>query len=225
MGFDEFLGVVSIEQLYSNLDDRARELFGPDATQHDLTTSVANRFGRKLKSLGFDVSVWTDGMLKSHVVQLDSDIEVHCWTHWSPGHARVRQFVDAGHRLVNFNDRQLYYALGNTLVYPYPTARSILESRWTPGEFSPMLPVSQPSPIPPALAGRQAIEGPPYPDYLEGAVFSIWCDNPTVQTEDEVFLGVKEPLAAFALRCKDPHYDGTVADVRTVAEHASAHLP
>ncbi|WP_327145340.1 family 20 glycosylhydrolase [Nocardia sp. NBC_01327] len=221
LGFDEFLGAVSIEGLYSNLDDRARQLYGPAATQHDLSTGVANRLAHRLQTHGYIVSVWNDGMLRGPVVQLSPDIVVHYWTHSLPGQVPVRQFLDAGHALVNFNDRQLYYVLGNSLVYPHPTAASILDSGWAPGHFSPMLPVSAPGPIPLELAGPQNLDGPPYPDRLAGAVFSIWCDTPSAQTEDEVFRDIAEPLAAFALRCRDPRFSGTTADVADVARAAA----
>jgi hexosaminidase len=181
MGFDEFLGAIPVEALYSNLDDRARQLYGPAATQDDLSTGVANRLARRLRSHGYVVSVWNDGMLRGSVVPLSKDIVVNYWTHWSPAQIPLRPFLAAGYTLMNFNDRQLYYSLGNPLVYPYPTARSILESGWTPGHFSPML--SVPGPIPPDLAGPQDLDGPPYPDQLAGAAFSIWCDQPSAQTE------------------------------------------
>lgn len=204
MGFDEYPGPVPLDGLYSNLDERARQVHGPAATQHDLLSAVANRLARRVRGHGFDVSVWNDCMLQSSVVRLAPSIVVHYWTHWSPTQAPLQRFLDCGYTVMNFNDRQLYYSPGLAVVYPYPTARSIAASGWTPGQFSPLLPVSEPGPVPLSVAGPQTIAGPPYPRQLAGAVFSIWCDQAAGLSGEVIFRNVAGAIAAFARQCRDP---------------------
>lgn len=225
MGFDEFLGPVPVESLYANLEAEAMGRYGPRANLYDLLTATANRWAQLLADRGFVAGVYNDGMLRSGVVPLRPDITVRYWTHWSPQQTPLQPFLDSGHHVMNFNDRQLYYTLQDTPIYPHPTADSILESHWQPGQFSPLLPISQPGPVPPAAAGPQTIAGPPYPAQLAGAVFSIWCDDPAAQSEEQLFRAITEPLAAFALRCRDPGYHGSSADVADYARAAERAMP
>lgn len=187
LGGDEFVDFARIDE-YPALAAAARERHGPGATGFDLLTAFVNDIAEHLRAKGFAPRVWNDGMLRSDAVVLDPDLVLTWWTNW---HAEMRPLeaaVESGRPLVNFHDALFYYVLGEKAGYTYPTSARIWEADWHPGLF-------------PALSGgrRQEIAAP-YPAQLLGASFSVWSDDASAQSPDEVATGIRRPLRAMVER-------------------------
>ncbi|MBP5801638.1 family 20 glycosylhydrolase [Microbacterium maritypicum] len=187
LGGDEFVDFARIEE-YPALAAAAREQHGPRATGFDLLTAFVNALSAHLRARGLAPRVWNDGMLRSETVALDPDLVLTWWTNWHVEMRPLAAAVDAGNPLVNFHDALLYYVLGEKAGYTYPTSARIWESEWHPGLF-------------PALPDGTRQEIPmPYPARLLGASFSVWSDDASAQTPEEVADGVRRPLRAMAER-------------------------
>lgn len=186
LGGDEFVDFGRIDD-YPALSDEARRRFGPTATGFDLLTDFINEIGDYLVGLGFVPRAWNDGLLRSEFVALDPRVEIAWWTNWHAGMSPLAEALEAGYRVLNFNDTQWYYVVGET-SYLHPTAERAWATHWHPGSF-------------PRLTDRSPQElSKPYPDQLLGAYFSIWCDAPDDETVEEVAERIALPLAAFAER-------------------------
>jgi len=187
LGGDEFVDFTRIDE-YPTLRAAARERFGPTASGFDLLTGFVDDIAAHLRGLGFAPRVWNDGMLRGTAATLDTDIALTWWTNWHEAMRPVQAGLDAGHDLVNFDDGLFYYVLGEKAGYTYPTVERIWDADWHPGLF-PALPDGT----------RQEIPAP-YPQQLRGASFSIWCDAPDAQTDEQVLAGIRLPLRAMAER-------------------------
>lgn len=204
LGGDEFVDFARISE-YPMLAEAALEKFGADANGFDLLTDFVNQIGAYVKSLGFTPRVWNDGMLRGNVVGLDPDIVLTWWTNWHPGMRPVADALEANYRIVNFNDSLFYYVLGENAGYRYPTAERIINANWHPGLF-PQLPPRVSTSSNAMRTVDQTIQeiptiGGAYPEQLVGAFFSIWADRADAQTQEEVAVGIREPLREFAARC------------------------
>ncbi|WP_188726383.1 beta-N-acetylhexosaminidase [Pseudoclavibacter endophyticus] len=182
LGADEFVDFDDDGEV-ALLTAAARAAYGPDATAFDAMTAFVNETATFLADLGFTTRVWSDGMLRASIVELDPAIEVAHWTRRPPGSVPAAAFADAGHRLINVNDEYLYFVLGERVGYAYPTGEAILD------EWRPTL-----------LAGDDAVS----PDAIEGAMFAIWSDIPEALTEDEVLERARLPIQAMSVRSMNP---------------------
>lgn len=187
LGGDEFVDFGRIED-YPALSDEAHRRFGPTATGFDLLTDFVNEIADHVAGLGFIPRAWNDGLLRSEFVTLDPRVEIAWWTNWHPGMRPLSEALEAGHRVINFDDKQWYYVVGET-SYLHPTAERAWATGWHPGSF-------------PRLTDRSAQEIPrPYSEQLLGAYLSLWCDAPDDETIEEIAERISLPLAAFAERC------------------------
>jgi len=203
LGGDEFVDFARIDE-YPTLLAAARERFGPAASGFDLLTGFVDDVAAHLRRLGFTPRAWNDGMLRGAATTLDADIALTWWTNWHDAMRPVREGLEAGHDLVNFNDGLFYYVLGEKAGYTYPTAHRIWDADWHPGLF-PALPDGT----------RQDIPAP-YPPQLRGVSFSIWCDDPDAQTAEQVLDGIRHPLRAMAERAWNGTSALTLAEVTDI---------
>ncbi|QPZ37571.1 family 20 glycosylhydrolase [Paramicrobacterium chengjingii] len=190
LGGDEFVDFDHMHD-YPVLDDAAKKRFGATGTGFDLLTAFVNTIAAYLTDRDVIPRVWNDGMLRSRNVVLDERVQFAWWTNWSASMRPVQEAFDGGYDVVNVNDAMFYYVLGENAGYTYPTSKRLWEAEWHPGVF-PMLH--------PSLTDRAQIVTQPYPEQLVGASFAIWSDRPEAQTCDEVALGIRSPLRAFAER-------------------------
>ncbi|HMR50238.1 MAG TPA: family 20 glycosylhydrolase [Arachnia sp.] len=187
LGADEFVHFERIED-YPVLAEEAHRRFGPEATGFDLLTEFTNEIAAHLIDRGFTPRAWNDGLLRSRFVTLDPRIELAWWTNWHEGMRPVAEAFTTGHNVLNFNDLQWYYVLGENAGYHHPTAESAWAKDWHPGLFRGL-----------PDGTRQEVR-PPYPAQLSGAYLSVWSDRPETESLDDVARGLRLPLAAFAER-------------------------
>ncbi|WP_217623508.1 glycoside hydrolase family 20 protein, partial [Streptomyces sp. TRM64462] len=188
VGADEYrpLTARNPEASYPALAAEARRRFGARARVQDLATAWLNERAAVVRAAGKQPKAWNDGFYQGGVVNADKDIEVEYWTGREIGARPPAAYLAEGRKVVNVNDRHLYYVLGEPNEFTYPTGREIYE-RWTPL----------------VLRGTQAVPAR-YSGQILGGRFAVWCDLANAQTQDQVAAGIRMPLRALAQKVWDP---------------------
>ncbi|QWW19059.1 family 20 glycosylhydrolase [Schaalia sp. 19OD2882] len=194
LGADEFIDFARAEYTYPQLKKYAEQATGnPNATVADGFTTFINEMIGHLETLGkTDVRVWNDGFYRSdnkQSVELSKSATIDYWTAWDAKMAPVTTFVDKGYRLVNFNDKYMYYVLyyPNGAYHNRPKP-DVVYNEFTAGTF-------------PTNHQHTQYQWPrPYPQWLRGASFAIWSDNAPMETEEQVAQNSRPLVDAFAAR-------------------------
>ncbi|WP_238996467.1 beta-N-acetylhexosaminidase [Paenibacillus pinistramenti] len=188
IGGDEFIDFEQFSS-YPQLEQYAKETLGiPEGQGVDTYIHYINEAAGYLEDKGFTVRAWNDGLYRQDQhqhVNPKASIEITYWTKWHKNMAPAQTFMDKGCKLINYNDAYFYYVLGENAGYKYPTGEKIYAD-WHPGLL-------------PRVSETEKQEyAQPYPSSLLGCSFSIWCDTPDAQTEEQVASGIFEPLRAMA---------------------------
>lgn len=185
-----------LAQDFPRLLEYAREhaAAGEAATVLDGYVAYLNTVVARLRELGkTDVRVWNDALgLPGVTERIHPDVTITYWTAWHEGFASVRDFVNDGHRLINFNDACFYDVL-TTSGRAYGTPPDLSDVyKWAPGLYPRH-----------RAAGAQDWRGE-VPSWDRGASYSIWCDVPEVRTEDEVARRARPWRRVLASRAWNP---------------------
>ncbi|MFP7696472.1 family 20 glycosylhydrolase [Trueperella sp. LYQ143] len=200
LGADEFIDFAAAQSknTYPDLISYAKDVTGKqDATIADGFTYFINDMIDYLGTLGkSDVRVWNDGFYRSDInqtVQLSPKATVDYWTAWDRHMSPLETFVQKGHKVVNFNDKYMYYVLyypgGAYHDRPQPKA---IWNEYHPGVF------------PRHARGFAQTYERPYPQWLLGGSFAIWSDNERMETEEQVLANSTPLVDAFAGRAWAP---------------------
>jgi len=187
LGGDEYraLMVPKPAVSYPQLAAAARQAYGSGATVSDLTTGWLNDRAKTVRAHGKTMRVWNDGFFRGTSVQPAKDLQVAYWTGKEIGARQPTEYLSAGRKIVNYNDAFFYYVLGQPNRFYYPTGERIYE-QWTPRVVRGTVPV-------PAAYDRQIL----------GGSFTVWCDFPNAQTQNQVAAGIRMPLRATAQKLWD----------------------
>ncbi len=155
------------------------------AVAYDAYLLYVNELNDLAKSMGYDrVRMSNDEVLRqnitwNHVVELDTDIDV---SYWDRSYGSVTRYADAGHKIYNILCDYTYYVLSNdffsqdrqsfTQVYP-----DKIYNDWSPFVFDTT-----------------------YSESVTGAAFCIWCDHPTLRTEEKMMTEIKPLLRAIGTK-------------------------
>jgi hexosaminidase len=188
LGGDEYraLMVSDPEATYPQLAAAAREAYGAGATVEDLTTGWLNDRADTVRAHGRAPIAWNDGFFRGTSVRAADDIRVGYWTGKEIGARQPVEYLSAGRKVVNYNDKFLYYVLGQPNQFYYPTGQRIYEE-WTPRVIRGTTPVPS-----------------KYDSQILGGYFAVWCDFPNAQTQDQVATGIRMPLRATVQKLWDP---------------------
>jgi hexosaminidase len=113
----------------------------------------------------------------------NSDIEVDYWA----GQGLTPQaWTNMGVPLVNASENETYYVLDQGDTGRKPNPQYMYES-WNPTLYQP-------------YAGQSATawQTQSDPTKNEGAVLHVWCDYPTAETEQQVAVGIMDPMRVLA---------------------------
>lgn len=202
LGGDEFVDFAETAEVQA-LTQSAQAKFGAQATAYDALTDFVNTTAALLSDAGYQPRVWSDGMLRSHSVALDTSVQVAYWTQRPPGAVPASDFAAAGYELVNVNDEFLYFVLGERVGYAYPTGEAILAG-WDDTVY-------------PSVQGS--------PDLVEassGGMFAIWSDIPDALTPDALVERVRAPLAAMSVKFADPASTLSFPDLTSLLDDIGA---
>ncbi|MCQ0024022.1 family 20 glycosylhydrolase [Streptomyces somaliensis DSM 40738] len=188
VGADEYRALMTPdpEASYPRLAAEARDRYGPGARVRDLATDWLNDRAATVRAAGKQPKAWNDGILPGGAVTADERVEVEYWTGREIGARPPVEYLREGRKVVNVNDRYLYYVLGEPNQFTYPTGREIYAS-WTP------LVLRGTQPVPARYSGR-----------ILGGRLAVWCDFANAQTQDRVAAGIRMPLRALAQKVWDP---------------------
>ncbi|MFJ4809727.1 beta-N-acetylhexosaminidase [Streptomyces longwoodensis] len=180
LGGDEYQALVvsDPEASYPQLAAAARSAYGSGGTVADLTTGWLNDRAATVRAHHRTPRAWNDGFFRGTSVQPDKDIRVGYWTGKEIGARPPGEYLSAGRKVINYNDKYLYYVLGQPNDFFYPTGRLIYE-QWTPR----------------VLRGSTAVPAR-YDAQILGGSFAVWGDYPNAQTQDQVAAGIRMPLRA-----------------------------
>ena len=103
---------------------------------------------------------------------MDSDIEVCYWA--APENcASVADFVANGNKVINYSDVYMYYVLSRWWQTNAVPEGDRIYNEWHPGKFS-------------NLSGTAQTFEEPYPEYVMGGSYAVWCDDPNYESEQRV---------------------------------------
>ncbi|MFG2572737.1 glycoside hydrolase family 20 protein [Streptomyces sp. NPDC048481] len=187
LGGDEYqaLTVSSPAASYPQLAAAARARYGSGAGVADLTTGWLNDRADTVRAHDRTMRVWNDGFFRGTSVKPASDLVVAYWTGKEIGARPPVEYLNAGRKMLNYNDEYLYYVLGEPNDFAYPTGRRIYE-QWTPRVLRGTTPV-------PAK----------YDARILGGSLSVWCDLAGSQTQAQVAAGIRMPLRATSQKLWD----------------------
>ncbi|MFJ7066628.1 glycoside hydrolase family 20 protein [Streptomyces sp. NPDC101115] len=187
LGGDEYVALMSKnpEATYPQLARAATARYGPSGRVQDLATGWLNDRAAVVRPTGKAMRAWNDGFFAGGVTSADKDLQVAYWTGKEIGARPPVSYLSAGRKMINYNDKYLYYVLGQPNRFVYPTGRLIYE-QWTPLVLRGSTPV-------PARYDSQVL----------GGSFAIWGDLPNAQTQAQVAAGIRMPLTATAQKLWD----------------------
>ncbi len=143
--------------------------------QHRIVMDYFNEISALVKSYGLTPRAWNDGLryqgFEDYI--LDPDIEICYWS-GPASTATIQDFVENGHQVINYSDVYMYFALSQWWMQNANASGEKIFKEWTPGKLAGS-----------STAGDQSVEYP-YPDYLLGASYALWCDDPNYMTQDAV---------------------------------------
>lgn len=214
IGGDELLGwgsaIVSSVNKWQQLDHwktYAQNRTGnSNAVAYDAFLLYMNDLNDLVRELGYtSVRMWNDDALRSSdtgwtgVVQLDTDIDIWFWT---TGTNKYATYTDAGYEVYNILGDYNYYAMTSdyfsdsrtNFAYAYEEQ---IYNYWNPFEYN--------------IVTGSARDYAEWDDTrVKGGAFGIWCDNPSLKTEEEVMSAVLPLIRANAAKCWYPGAHGLV---------------
>ncbi|MFQ8706474.1 MAG: family 20 glycosylhydrolase, partial [Thomasclavelia sp.] len=165
--------------------------------QYSQVMTYFNEVSAMLKSKGMTARAWNDGLrfTKYSNYTLDSDIEICYWSGGN-GCATIAEFVEAGHKVMSYIDVYMYYVLASWWdQWANPNAEKIY-NEWYPGKCSP-------SHNNGTVTDQTYTE--PYPDFLLGNSFALWCDTPNYKTEDQIRTELFERMRVVGEKAWNTH--------------------
>ena len=138
-----------------------------------------NEISALVKSYGLTPRAWNDGLMYKGYTgyELDPDIEICYWS--GPAEvATIEEFVANGNKVHNYADVYMYYVLASWWDSNANPVGSKIFNEWTPGKLANS-----------SRIGDQSVDYP-YPDWLAGASFAIWCDTPGYRTQEQVSTNI-----------------------------------
>lgn len=199
-----------------------------NAVAYDAFLLYMNDLYSLVTGLGYtNVRMWNDDALRSSdtgwkgVVQLDQNIDI--W-YWSAGSNTVWTYLDAGYEVYNILSGYNYYAMtGNyfsdnrtSFTKAYPDK---IYTEWNPYVFDP-----DDSTLNTEKNTEQGNSG------VLGSAFGVWCDNPSLKTQEEVMEDLIPLIRAHAVKAWDSQrsyhvsYDDYCAQISKLG-NAPADLP
>ncbi len=169
MGADEYM-LGSDYAKYPQMLAYAQQKFGPNAVPEDAFVDFVNRVNAYVKSKGKTLRMWNDGITSRATVPLDKDVVIE---HWLGSGVRPAQLLAEGRKVENAAF-SLYNVRGGFKM----NTQSLYDSSWTPQRFEGQ-----------TVANSNGITG---------AKITMWPDNGSGNTENEIESEVRMPLRFIA---------------------------
>jgi hexosaminidase len=172
IGADEYIMLDDYER-YPQLLEYAREHYGPEANIKDTYLGFVNWANEIVKAHGKITRAWNDGLYGGSAVQVANDI---IFEHWFRSGLEPQEIVNLNLSIMNGNADHLYYVLGNNW-------RALPDGIYHAFEHH-------------VFHGTATIDI--YHPCNLGAKLHVWCDNPVLETEEEIAQGIACSLRSLA---------------------------
>ncbi len=181
IGGDEFIDFESFDA-FPSLTRYAREELNGNSG-FDTYIHYLNSVAELLETKGFTVRVWNDGIDRINqkpITSLKDSIEVSYWTQYNQYMAPLSNFEEKDIPLINFHAENFYYVL-----HPEVGVKCIDPANWFE-LWEPAL-----------FASNQRLSKL---ELGRGVYYSLWCDEPDLQTEDAIIKDIELPMSAMAAK-------------------------
>ncbi|MET9908271.1 beta-N-acetylhexosaminidase [Streptomyces sp. NPDC006476] len=196
MGADEYM-LGSDYAKYPQMLKYAREKYGPNATPQDAYVDFINRVQAYAASKGKRLRIWNDGLTGANTVPVAAGTTVE---HWLNVAVKPSALIAQGYQVENAA-YSLYLVRGGF----HSDTASLYDQGWDPRSFE----------------GEKVASS----KGITGAKISLWPDNGSGQTENEVAVELWPALRHIAqVTWGDPHPDATYAEF-TARGTAVGHAP
>ncbi|MEU1271677.1 beta-N-acetylhexosaminidase [Streptomyces sp. NPDC005799] len=196
MGADEYM-LGSDYAKYPQMLKYAREKYGPNATPQDAYVDFINRVQAYAASRGKRLRIWNDGLTGANTVPVAAGTTVE---HWLNVAVKPSALIAQGYQVENAA-YSLYLVRGGF----HSDTGSLYDQGWDPRSFE----------------GEKVATG----EGITGAKISLWPDNGSGETENEVAVELWPALRHIAeATWGDPHPDATYAEF-TARGTAVGHAP
>lgn len=174
--------------------------------QHRIVMDYFNEIAALVKSYGLTPRAWNDGLRYQGFEDytLDPDIEICYWS-GPASTATIQDFVENGHKVINYSDVYMYFALAQWWMQNANASGEKIFKEWTPGKLAGS-----------STAGDQSVDYP-YPDYLLGASYALWCDDPNYMTQEAVASNLFLRTRAMAEKSWNPNTSLSFEQFQTLA--------
>ena len=172
--FIEFFGDAGCKHFNIGGDEFLAKFSSFSNEQYGQIMTYFNDISKIVKDNGMTPRAWNDGLLFGDYegYTLDSDIEVCYWA--APENcASVADFVANGNKVINYSDVYMYYVLSRWWQTNAVPEGDRIYNEWHPGKFS-------------NLSGTAQTFEEPYPEYVMGGSYAVWCDDPNYESEQRV---------------------------------------
>jgi len=197
LGADEYLLHGGNYSNFPQLEAEAKKRYGNQASGKDLYLGFVNWAHELVKGHGKITRVWSDGLYGGSAVTptTDSIIYEH-WVSWglTPGEIVARAIP-----IVNANIRYLYYVPGSERMTANPAA---LYEQFEPSMFC--LEFNELNNIEGVTVPAGSTASPGDLNLLDhhplnlGAKLHVWCDNPQVETEEQIAAAIEPALRSLS---------------------------
>ncbi len=193
LGADEYLLHGGSYEDFPQLAEAAHKRYGSQAVAKDLYLGFVNWAHEIVQAHGKITRIWNDGMYGgSVVIPAVNNIIYEHWVSWGPS---PREIVERGIPIVNSNLYYVYYVPGKSIMQAHADA---LYETFEPHIFCPVFNVSHLNqPESSSTTEQDFILQPHHPLNL-GAKLHVWCDDPTIETEEQIAAAIEHPLRALA---------------------------
>ncbi|MFF5142815.1 family 20 glycosylhydrolase [Streptomyces sp. NPDC013157] len=184
MGADEYM-LGSDYAKYPQMLQYAQEKYGPGATPQDAYVDFINRVQAYAASKGRRLRIWNDGLTGASTVPVATGTTVE---HWLNVAVKPSQLIAQGYAVMNAS-YSLYLVRGGF----HSDTEALYDQSWDPRSFE----------------GEKLASA----DGVTGAKISLWPDNGSGETENEVAAELWPALRHIAQATwGDPHPDATYAE-------------
>ncbi|MGH2478980.1 MAG: family 20 glycosylhydrolase, partial [Ktedonobacteraceae bacterium] len=182
---------------FPQLAEVAQKRYGSRAVAKDVYLGFINWAHKIIQAHSKTTRIWSDGMHGgSAVIPATENIIYEHWVSWGPS---PRTIVERGIPIVNSNIQYVYYVPGSDFMQ---ARANVLYESFEPhmfclkfGNLENVEGVNVPES---GTASDQDIDLLQHHPLNLGAKLHVWCDDPTVETEEQIAAAIEHPLRALA---------------------------
>ncbi len=204
--YAEFFSAAGCKHMNIGGDEFLNNFGSMTNDQYKKVIDYFNGIAARVKSYGLTPRAWNDGLMYTGYTgyELDSDIEICYWS--GPAQcATIADFVANGNKVINYADVYMYFALSSWWMANANASGEKIFKEWAPGKLANS-----------SVVGDQSVSYP-YPDYVLGASYALWCDTPSYMTQENVASNLFLRTRAMAEKSWNPNTTLSYSEFQSIA--------